>query len=519
MLRQSDPWALMDELAEAWSAELAEAADARFDSGSTEDRKRLIWLLGRVRIAAAGDVLRRWLARTSGNEADSVLVAMNGRRWAAPSDQIRRLIDEAPEAAVVAAGLSGEVALAPLLEARLDAPKIGRHAALALALLGQSNLAPVIAARIEGASGIDAAGFVTALETMRNTSVVPLLRALLDAPSNDARWDVHHALCRLTGREPLIALQGGDEAIAKAWRGFRTDGPRRPVLTLDDVEACSASFTLEDGGGAVRIDYEPPTPGSVWPRWGLALYVGEHALYALGSHCGTCETTLRLLRESSERVATVGDQVRSALANVAGLDGELFAALRPYLVSLRTGHYRAYLRDFDLELVEKAEDSWFTRRHHHRVSEDTPEAAGPSAYDVAWPGVAHFQTRRGPSGERPTYGVVVPSMPLDGLDQGAVDAHAERIADGCRPTALLLGWVEDKEVAAEFPERFANMFVLDGHHKLAAYAERGVAARCLVLCRLEDSWGPPGDREAYLREAMRDLASSARELLGEGRGI
>lgn len=509
----------MDELAEAWSAELAEAADARFDNGSTEDRKRLVWLLGRVRVPAAGDVLRRWLARTSGNEAGSVLVAMNGRRWTAPSGEIRRLLDEAPEAAVVAAGLSGDVALAPLLEARLGAPDLGRHAALALALLGQTKLAPAIAARIEGASGMDAAGFAAALETMQNTSVVPMLRAVLDAPSNNARWDVHHALCRLSGREPLVALEGGDEALATAWRAFRIDGPLHPVLALDDVDACSASFTLDDGGGAVRIDYEPPTPGSVWPRWGLALYVGEHALYALGSHCGTCETTLRLLLESPERVATVGDQVRSALANVAGLDRELFAALRPYLVLLRTGHYRAYLRDFDLELVEKAEDSWFTRRHYHRESDDTTEAAGPSEHDVEWPGVAHFQTRRGPCGERPTYGVVVPSMPLAGLDRGAVATHAERIADGRRPTALLLGWVEDKEVAAEFPERFANMFVLDGHHKLAAYAQRGVPARCLVLCRLEDSWGPPDDREAYLREAMRDLASSASELLGEGRGI
>ena len=33
--------------------------------------------------------------------------------------------------------------------------------------------------------------------------------------------------------------------------------------------------------------------------------------------------------------------------------------------------------------------------------------------------------------------------------------------------------------------------LLDGHHETAAYTELGVAARVLLLCRTEDTWGPP----------------------------
>ena len=44
--------------------------------------------------------------------------------------------------------------------------------------------------------------------------------------------------------------------------------------------------------------------------------------------------------------------------------------------------------------------------------------------------------------------------------------------------------------------------VLDGHHKLRAYARTGVPARTILLCRIEDSWGPPEDRTRFLEEAL-----------------
>lgn len=510
MLSSGDPWALMDAMADTWSEALAEAADARFATGTAEQRKRLVWLLGRVREPEAAAVLSGWLPGTDGDEAGTILAAMNARKRPVPSHEIRRLLASAPEAAVVAAGLSGDTSLAGEVEARLKEPRLSRHAALALALLGRRESAEAIAARMTTADVLDVAGFAVALEVMHNTRVVPILRGLLDAPGTRGKWEIHHALCRLCDREPLVPLDGGDDAMAAAWRTLDLDAPRAPQLTVESVadDARAASFTLHDGAGAVRIDYLPPTPGSTWPRWSLGLYVGEQPLYHVGSRCGTCETTLHLLGLTTERVAARADHVRRTVADVPRLDPGLFSALAPYLALLRTGHYQVHLCDLDLEPVETPEASWFTRRHRHRTSDETPEPEGPAEWDIAWPGIVHFQTRRGPCGTTPTYGVVLPSQPLANLDEATIAYHAARIALGERPTALVVGWVEDKHVRAEFPERFLNMLVLDGHHKLAAYARSETPARCLVLCRLEDSWGPPGDRGKVMREAVDDLVAA-----------
>jgi hypothetical protein len=60
-------------------------------------------------------------------------------------------------------------------------------------------------------------------------------------------------------------------------------------------------------------------------------------------------------------------------------------------------------------------------------------------------------------------------------------------------------------VRLEHPERFLVGVILDGHHKLVAYARAGVAARVLMLCRVEDSWGPPTARTAFLDEVFAGL--------------
>jgi len=91
------------------------------------------------------------------------------------------------------------------------------------------------------------------------------------------------------------------------------------------------------------------------------------------------------------------------------------------------------------------------------------------------------------------------------LSADTIDAHATAIAAGARPAALLMTWVEQKEIGGEFPERFLINVILDGHHKLAAYSRLGQPARVLALCRVEDSWGPPEDPARWLRDAFATL--------------
>jgi hypothetical protein len=60
-------------------------------------------------------------------------------------------------------------------------------------------------------------------------------------------------------------------------------------------------------------------------------------------------------------------------------------------------------------------------------------------------------------------------------------------------------------VRAEHPERFLIGMVVDGHHKLLAYARQQVPARALLLCRVEDSWGPPDDRTQWINDTTEPL--------------
>ncbi|WP_093899473.1 hypothetical protein [Streptomyces sp. Ncost-T10-10d] len=58
---------------------------------------------------------------------------------------------------------------------------------------------------------------------------------------------------------------------------------------------------------------------------------------------------------------------------------------------------------------------------------------------------------------------------------------------------------------AEFPERFLVAAVLDGHHKLAAYAVAGVPAGVLLLSRAEDNWGAEAGWSEAFDEVLRQL--------------
>jgi hypothetical protein len=513
LLARRDPWSSIDSIAREAGDAIVSSCEARLEAASPEGRRRLVALLERVRSAAAHAALLRRLPASSGDEAAQILRVLNSASVIVPSAEIDRRFADAWEEATVAAGISGDTSFAPRLAAMLEKPGLGRHAALALAQLGSREYSRAIAARIASADPLDAAGFVVALETMNDPSIVPELVALLSRGDVRCAWDLHHAVVHLTGREPLVrdAKDRHDTpvAYAEAWRAFSLDAVARPRLERVHVEraSSSATFDLMDARGAIRLECDPPTPGSAWPRWFLSITASGRPLYAIGSRCGTCETTLRRTGASPSTAAQVAASVRSAVAHVDALDEQLLGALEGFVTMLRTGHYVARLVDLDLERVDEAERSWLTRRRALRRSDDFPD--GDDDGTIEWPGDAHFQAREAAAGPFPTFGVLVPSSRLSDIRADTVDAWSAAIASGARPAALVMAWVEQKEVRAEFTERFLVGLVLDGHHKLAAYARAGRPARVLAICRVEDSWGPPDDRAGWIHEAIDALRARA----------
>ncbi|MEL5958324.1 hypothetical protein AADR41_26780 [Streptomyces sp. CLV115] len=510
VLAADNIWSALSALAEDAPDGLPDAIRARYGRAAQDERRHLGRLLGALGEPAV-PVFLRLLAESGGDGARELLGTAVQRGLSIPAAELHRLAEAtgAVEPLVDAMGLSGDAGFAPFLGGLLDDERLGGRAALALGRLGAREWTVAVAERLPGLTGLRHGAFVVALELLDDPAATPHLLRELET-NREPAGDVHHALVALTGRHPLLPLAPPDgdhgRLLHGLWSGLRLDGPVPPSIgpvALDSPR--HARFTVEDGRGRIRIDYDPPVPGSSWPRWGKSLRIDGARVYDVGSDCGTCETTMILLGWPPRTARQGADRVRTALADVDGLGSGVLDAVAPLIEELPTGHYRAHLSDLALERVTDPAASWWLRRHELREREDFEPCNEGDPLDHGWPGTAHFQLRDRVPGEIPTYGALLPSQPLDVLDADTVARYTSAVAAGHRPTALALAWVEDTYVEAEHPERFLAAAVLDGHHKLAAYAAAGVPARVLLLSRAEDNWGPEAGWSKAFDEVLGQL--------------
>ncbi|MGW5422151.1 HEAT repeat domain-containing protein [Streptomyces sp. NPDC003943] len=519
-LRADDPWLALYTLNTDRPRRLAEAVEElyRSDADGAAFRPYLTWLLRNL--GDPGDlVLLRLFAEPtlSADVRQDLLRAVVARGLRLPAELLHTYAEEArasgrgdaraggsfaPEF-VDAIGLSGDPSFVPLLGALLDDPAAPRgRAALALGRLGAREWTVPIAERLSEVSGLDHTAFVVALELMGDPAAVPhLLRWLAESGEERVR-DVHLALVRLTGRDPLLPERANGAAYAAAVRAAWADGrtERAPVVVRDLVveSGTRARFSVNGGTGRIRVAFDPPVPGSTWPRWNRSLTFDGKQLYGVGSPCGTCELGLRLLDWPDGEATRIAARMRGRLVDLDRLDAALLVEWSPVLGELETGHYRALLLDLPLERVDEPARSWWYRRAAARAEADGDDSAyGDDRPEECWPGVAHFQlTAPVPGGRIPSaYGALLPSQPPEALDATTVARHAAAIAAGERPAAVVLGWIDDRYVEARHEERWLVGVVLDGHHRLAAYAAAGVPARVLLIARVGGGGGADGGLE------------------------
>ncbi|MFB6873629.1 hypothetical protein [Streptomyces sp. NPDC056323] len=510
VLTAEDIWSALFALAEDAPAGLPEAIGARYGRAAQDERRHLTWLLGALGEPAV-PVFLRLLAESGGDDGDGARELLGTAvqcRLRIPAAELHRLAEElgAVEPLVDAMGLSEDAGFASFLGGLLDHERLSGRAAMALGRLGAREWTVPVAERLPGLTGLQHGAFVVALELLDDPAAIPHLLRELET-NREPAGDVHHALVALTGRHPLLPLDPPDgdhgRLLHGIWSERRLGSPVRPSVgpfALDSPR--HARFTVEDGRGRIRIDYDPPAPGTSWPRWDKSLRIDGERVYHVGSDCGTCETTMTLLGWPPRTAREGADRLRTALADVDDLGSGVLDAAAPLIAELPTGHYRAHLTDLALERVTDPASSWWFRRRELREREDEPYTEDPLD---DWPGTAHFQLRDPIPGETPTYGVLLPSQPLDALDAATVTRYASAITAGHRPAALALAWVEDIYVQAEYPERFLAAAVLDGHHKLAAYAAAGIPARVLLLSRAEDNWGPEAGWSKAFDEVLGQL--------------
>jgi hypothetical protein len=486
-LAAPDPWTAIAELAAdppGGPVMLAERASKRFE-GASQDEQRLLSHLLSLLHEDGTPVLLDLLARIRSTE---LLASAVYQGLMVPAPVLDGLVEQMGYTALVidALGLSGDRGRAEALGGLLRNDDLCGRAALALARLGAREWTVPIARHLREVNGLTHVACAVALEQMGDPAAVPSLLNWLACGPDLPAGDVHRALVRLTGRDPLIpewsTTKDYSAHVRHIWPSLDLATPPTPeVRDLVPHSPSHLSFSLDEGRGQVRVDYDPPSPGSLWPRWNKTLHVGQHALYRVGSDCGTCETMMSLLGFPPANAKTGAAQVREALADLHELTAATVRALEPVIHELTTGHYKAHLVDLPLERVGEPQRSWWQQRIAARDDSESLRTEDTSS----WPGTEHFQTPRPIPAARPAYGSLLPSQPLDALRPATIERHASAIERGERPAALLLAWTEDRYVQAEWEERFLLGVILDGHHRLAAYAATEVPARVLILGRTE----------------------------------
>ncbi len=387
------------------------------------------------------------------------------------------------------------------------------QAAITLGHLGATGSAPALAARLLKEEGRVLEAVVAALEMLRDRNVLPDLVGAMRRANIDQVPAVAHALAVLSGVDLALEPRATSEHVRQAWlevarKNQLASVPPARVANVRQEKTGLVTFDVQFGRGNLQIGFDPPEPGATWPRWGRSVFVRGERVVDVGSTCGTCESLLRFVSWPAQDV--------SALAN--GLEdrrGELtleawVTSWEPLLRELRGGRYVGADLSLRVERIDPARrrESWFVRRYELRV-DDEEESAGPEAAedaDLAWPGMIHYQGAR--AGAVPTFPVVIPLSDPANLDSQVVEAFATRIVSGDQPPVVAFAWLDEREVEARWMERFLYLAVLNGHHRLEAYARAGVPARIIAFGRIDDSWGPPEDPAEFLRESFAAFRGS-----------
>jgi hypothetical protein len=415
-------------------------------------------------------------------------------------------------AAIVAAADLGSRDLAEAVAACLDSDSDEEQAAITLGHLATTRFASRIADGLAFQRDSAFSAYVAALEMLRDRSIVPKLIELLRTAEVSKVWDLTHGLWAISGVDPVSTQSGGGENcledLRASWlrafdRGFLSSSPPAEIFQPCTLDETLATFDLSFGRALIRLDVDPPSPGATWPRWNRSLLVAGRPVYNLGSACGTCEFLLRLIRWPDEDLSATAKQLETASPSpLRGIGKEWISTWSPLIEQLRSGHYLVGLLSVPLKRIdaEHPEHSWFYQRRRLRVPLEPKEGDsrdGDASDD--WPGTIHYQGPR--FGAHPTYTMVMPLHDVAKLDEARVREFERMIERGEHPHAVALAWVDSRAIS----ERFLNLILLNGHHRVEAFARSGLPASIIAIARVADGVGPVNNSEQYLREAFAEL--------------
>jgi hypothetical protein len=251
----------------------------------------------------------------------------------------------------------------------------------------------------------------------------------------------------------------------------------------------------------------------------LFLEINGARRFEIGNDCDTCHFWFKCVRDPRPAPYKKLFNLPKTIALPRPIDAEMVRELLPMLDIMEKGEY--YLLNTQVTLLgpyaADDENSYF----HNSEFQEIWNIEDPASEDLLsdwehYEGKSPRIFRRGDVMEK-QQDFVVPLVPGNRLKQDNVRLYQQMIQNGDRPRVFLFGLLQrpiPETIATgrgKLMHSFFGGFVLDGHHKLAAYQRAGVAASCLVLVSMKASKyflleDEGDDARACLEERLSSMA-------------
>jgi hypothetical protein len=223
----------------------------------------------------------------------------------------------------------------------------------------------------------------------------------------------------------------------------------------------------------------------------LFLEINGSRKFEIGNDCDTCHFWFKCLHEprlsAQKKIANLPKTIQLPRP----VDEAMVQELSPMLDLLEKGEYEVFETSIHLAGPYDSEDegSYFFNSEFMElwdISDPKEEGllSGWEHYESQRPKIFRHQD----SGiMEKQYDFVIPLVPRAALKEEYIKLYQSMITNGDRPRILMLGMYQRAVPAAVQKGQNKNMhsflagFVLDGHHKLAAYRRAGVPAKFLTI--------------------------------------
>lgn len=254
----------------------------------------------------------------------------------------------------------------------------------------------------------------------------------------------------------------------------------------------------------------------------LYLEVNGARKFEVGNDCDTCHFWFKCLQEPRLSTAKKIANLPKTIQLPRPVDESLVQELAPLLELMEKGEYLVFETSVNLSGPYDSDDeqSYFHQSEFMEMWDiEDPKEEGLLSGWEHYEGQRPRIFRQGESGVmEKQFDFVVPLVPRAALKEEYIKIYQQMIQNGDRPRVLMLGMYQRgipeavKKGQNKTLHSFMAGFLLDGHHKVAAYRRAGVPAKFLVILApkaskyhlLKDE-GPASGAKAKLEERLSSL--------------